>query len=95
LHIKPVIIKRFENGQSKANIGMVLDLNKSVLLQILSKCKEHIEQGKVASTSVSMQCSRNRSPILVEMENHLITWLEDCNQKQIPIGTNNMMVKSI
>jgi hypothetical protein len=28
-----------------------------------------------------------RSSISVEMENLLITWLEDCNQKQIPVGT--------
>jgi uncharacterized coiled-coil DUF342 family protein len=29
----------------------------------------------------------NRSSVLVEMENLLINWLKDCNQKRIPIGT--------
>jgi hypothetical protein len=29
------------------------------------------------------------------MENLLITWPEDCNQKQIPIGINNIMVKAL
>jgi hypothetical protein len=29
------------------------------------------------------------------MENLLITWLEDCNQKRIPTGTNNIMVKAV
>jgi hypothetical protein len=29
------------------------------------------------------------------MENLLTTWLEDCNQKRIPIGTNNIMVKAL
>jgi hypothetical protein len=29
------------------------------------------------------------------MENLLKTWLEDCNQKRIPIGTNNITVKAL
>jgi hypothetical protein len=29
------------------------------------------------------------------MENLLITWLEDFNQKRIPIGTNNIMVDAL
>jgi hypothetical protein len=29
------------------------------------------------------------------MENLLITWLEDCNQKRIPTGTNNITVKAL
>jgi hypothetical protein len=33
--------------------------------------------------------------MLVEMENLLITWLEDCSQKRIPIGINNIMVKAL
>jgi hypothetical protein len=28
------------------------------------------------------------------MENILISWLEDCNQKRITIGTNNTLVKA-
>jgi hypothetical protein len=28
------------------------------------------------------------------MENLLATWLEDCNQKRIPIRTNNMTVQA-
>jgi hypothetical protein len=29
------------------------------------------------------------------MEYLLITWLKDCNQKRIPTGTNNIMVKAL
>jgi hypothetical protein len=53
----------------------------------VSKSNEYKEQGKVASTSFSIRCARNRSSVLVEMENLLITWLEVCSQKRIPIGT--------
>jgi hypothetical protein len=80
------IIKRFDNGQSKASISRALGLNESTVRLILSKSNEYKEQGKAASTSFSIWCARNRSSILVEMENVLITWLEDCNQKRIPIG---------
>ena len=89
------IIKRFDSGQSKATIDIALGLNDSTVRQILSKPKEYLEQGKVASTTFSMQCTKSRSPILVEMENLLITRLEDCSQKRIPIGTKNIMVKAL
>jgi hypothetical protein len=81
------IIKRFDNGQSKASISRALGLSGSTVRLILSKSNEYKEQGKAASTSFSIRCTRNRSSILVEMENLLITWLEDCNQKRTPIGT--------
>jgi hypothetical protein len=81
------IIKRFDNGQSKASISRALGLNGSTVRLILSKSNEYKEQGKVASTSFSIRCTRNRNSVLVEMENLLITWPEDCNQTRIPIGT--------
>jgi hypothetical protein len=87
LDTKLDIIKRFDNGQSKASISRALGLNGSTVRLIVSKCNEYKEQGKVTSTSFSIRCTRNRSSILVEMQNLLITWLEDCNQKRIPIGT--------
>jgi hypothetical protein len=94
LDTKPDIIKRFDNGQSKAGISRALRLNESTVRLILSKSNEYKDQGKVASTSFSIRCTRNKSSILVEMENLLITSLEDCNQKRIPTGTNNVMVKA-
>jgi hypothetical protein len=87
LDMKLDIIKRFDNGQSKASISRALGLNESTVRLILYKSNEYKEQGKVASTSLSIRCTRNRSSVLVEMENILITWPEDCNQKRIPIGT--------
>jgi hypothetical protein len=87
LDTKLDIVKRFDNGQTKASISRALGLSESTVRLILSKSDEYKEQGKVASTSFSIWCTRNRSSIFVEMENLLITWLEDCNQKLIPIGT--------
>jgi hypothetical protein len=95
LDTKLDIIKRFDNGQSKASTSRSLGLNQSTVRLILSKSNEYKEQGKVTSTSFSIRCARNRNFILVEMENLLIIWLEDCNQKRIPIGTNNVMVKAL
>jgi hypothetical protein len=89
------IIKQFDNGQSKASISRALGLSESTVRLIVSKSNEYKEQGKVASTSFSILCTRNRGSILVEMENLLITWLEDCNQKRIPIDSNNIMVKAL
>jgi hypothetical protein len=77
LDTKLDIIKRFDNSQSKVSISRALGLNESTVRLILSKSNEYKEHGKVASTSFSIRCSRNRSSILVEMKNLLITWLED------------------
>jgi hypothetical protein len=81
------IIKRFDNGQSKASISRALGLSGSTVRLIVSRSDEYKEPGKVASTFFSIRCTRNRSSILVEMENALITWPENCNQTRIPIGT--------
>jgi hypothetical protein len=73
LVMKLDIIKRFDDGQSKASISGALGLNESTVRLILSKSNEYKEQGKVASTSFSIQCTWNRSSILVVLENLLIT----------------------
>jgi DNA invertase Pin-like site-specific DNA recombinase len=51
LDTKLDIIKRFDNGHSKASIGRALGLNGSTVRLIVSKSNEYKEQGKVASTS--------------------------------------------
>jgi hypothetical protein len=63
------IIKRFDNGQTKARISRALGPSGSTVRLILSKSNEYKEQGNVASTSFGIRCTRNRSSILVEMEN--------------------------
>jgi DNA invertase Pin-like site-specific DNA recombinase len=79
LDTKLDIIKLFDNGQSKASISRAQGLSGSTVRLIVSKSNEYKEQGKVASTSFSIRCTRNRSSVSVEMENILITSVEDCN----------------
>jgi hypothetical protein len=89
------IIKRFDNGQSKANINRAQGLNEFRFnTTILPISNEYTEQGRVALASFSIQCTRNRGSILIEMEYLLIIWLEECNKKRIPIGTNDITVKA-
>lgn len=65
LDMKLDIIERFDNGQS---ISRALGLNESTVWLILSKSNEYTEQSKVPSASSSMQCTTNRSFVLVEVE---------------------------
>ncbi|XP_023223840.1 tigger transposable element-derived protein 1-like isoform X1 [Centruroides sculpturatus] len=95
LDTKLEIIKRFKCVKSKSKIASEFGFNESTIRTILSKSDEYSKQGKVASTSASMQCTRNRSAIMVEMEDLLIIWLEDCNQKKIPISGFNIMAKAL
>jgi hypothetical protein len=52
------IIKRFDNGHSKASICRALGLNESTVLLIVSKFNEYKEQGKVASTFIEYGAPR-------------------------------------
>ena len=52
------------------------------------------KQRKVASTSFRLNCTRNRKPLTVEME-HSLLWIEDCNQKQIPVSLALKLVAAL
>jgi hypothetical protein len=95
LETKLEIIKRFDNGETKTKIGEDLGFPESTIRTILKKSSEYQEKGKIASTSSSVQCTRNRTRIMIEMEDLLIIWLEDCNQKRIPIDGNNIKIKAL
>jgi hypothetical protein len=60
LDTKLDIIKRFNNGQSKASISRALGLKESAVRLIVYKSNENKEQGKVASTFFGIRCTRNR-----------------------------------
>lgn len=89
------IIKRFDNGENKAYISRALGLSQSTVRAILSKASKYREKGKTTFALSSMQCTRNRSPLMIEIEDLLLTWLEECNQKRIPVHGNNIQLKAL
>ena len=95
LQYKLDIIKRFDNGERKARIASELGMHESTVRDILKKSNQYLEKGDVVSTSYEMQCTRNRSEIMIEMEDLLLLWLEDCSRKCIKINSNDIMMKAL
>lgn len=52
-------------------------------------------KSKIASTSSSMQYTRNRTRLMIEMEDLFFIGLEACNQKCIRIDGNNVKIKAL
>ena len=70
-------------------------INESTIRSILSKSDEHLEQAKTASAQFLDQRTRNRSAIMVDMEDLLSLWLEDRKQRHMPIDFKNIRIKAM
>lgn len=71
-------VTRFEKGSSQAKIGQDLALLEIVVWTKLEKSNEYKKEGKVAS-SFRLNDTRNRKPLLVEMEYFILLWIENGN----------------
>ncbi len=60
------VIKRFNDGEC----------NKLTIWAILNKASEYQHQGTLVSRSVSKQCSRNKTGVIIEMEDLLFFGLK-------------------
>jgi hypothetical protein len=59
----------------------------STVRKIIKQAGEIKEKGKIASASCGLQTTtRNRSVTMRETERLLTVWIEDCNQKRIPLS---------
>lgn len=72
------VIRRFEDGNSQAKTGQDLGLLGIVVLTKLEKSNEYKKEGKVPS-SFRFNDTRDRKPLLVEMECFLLLWIENGN----------------
>ena len=86
MQVKLDIIKRSKNGETPTNIDRSLGLSRSTVATIL-KDKEHIivhvkGSAPMKATVITKQCSG----LIIEMERLLVLWLEDQNQRRIPVS---------
>lgn len=95
LNQKLEIIKRFEKGERKIDIGRALGLNEATVRTILRESEKFKREGQKASTSIGTQSTRNRSDKMIEMERLLLIWIEDCNHTRIPLSTNIIKTKAL
>ncbi|XP_044522035.1 uncharacterized protein LOC123238854 [Gracilinanus agilis] len=89
------VIERHERGHSNSKIGRDIGMPESTVRNIIKHAGEIKKKGKVASTFCGLQTTtRNRSITMIEMERLLAVWIEDCNQKCIPLTRAAIQTKA-
>jgi len=94
IELKMEIIKRSERGETPTNIGKALGFSRSTIGTII---KDKVRIMEHVKGSVPMQATiitKQRSGLLIEMEKLLVIWLEDQNQRNIPISLGLVQEKA-
>ena len=86
METKVDIIKRSEKGETPTNIGNLLGLSRSTVATIIKDKQRIMEHVKGSAPMKSTVITKQRSGLLIEMEKLLILWIEDQNQRRIPIS---------
>ena len=86
MEIKVDIVKRSERGESTTNIGRALDLSRSIVATIIKDKERILSHVKGSAPMQSTVITKQRSGLLIETERLLNLWLEDQNQRRIPVS---------
>ena len=86
METKVDIIKRSEKGETPTNIGNLLGLSRSTVATIIKDKNRIMDHVKGSAPMQSTVITKQRSGLIIEMERLLVLWLEDQNQRRIPIS---------
>ena len=91
------ILRRFENGQKKAQIARDLGMSESTIRNIIKR-KEELKKFKqiheAFGPSISIHQTKIRSSAIETMERLLVTWIENCNQQNIRLDISKIQAKA-
>ena len=94
MKVKLDIIKRSKNGEIPTNIGRSHSLSRSTVATILEDKERIIEHVKGSAPMQATVITKQRSGLIIEMERLLVLWLEDQNQRRIPVSLMVIQVKA-
>jgi len=94
IELKMEIIKRSERGETPTNIGKVLGYSRSTIGTILKDKERIMEHVKGFVPMKATIITKQRSGLLIEMERLLVIWLEDQNQRNMPISLGLVQEKA-
>ncbi|KAF7235282.1 Tigger transposable element-derived protein 1 [Varanus komodoensis] len=83
---KVEIIKRSERGETPSVIGKALGFSRSTVGTILKDKVRIMEHVKGSIPMGATIITKQRSGLIIEMERLLLIWLEDQNQRNIPVS---------
>ncbi|KAK3873871.1 hypothetical protein Pcinc_021162 [Petrolisthes cinctipes] len=95
LAVKLDIIKRNESGQGPSEIGRTLGLSASTVGTILKNAPRLKEVGESVTPTTATKLSRSRDCVMENMERLLSTWIEDCNQRNMPLCLKLIQEKAL
>uniref|UniRef100_A0A3Q1EIV1 HTH CENPB-type domain-containing protein n=1 Tax=Acanthochromis polyacanthus TaxID=80966 RepID=A0A3Q1EIV1_9TELE len=86
MEVKLDIIKRSEKGERPTNIGRLLGLNRTTVSTIIGDKKRILEHVRRSAPMKSTVITKKRSGLILEMERLLVLWLEDQQQRCLPVS---------
>ncbi|XP_068205598.1 tigger transposable element-derived protein 1-like [Palaemon carinicauda] len=86
MEVKLDIIKQSKNGEMPKNIARSLGLSRSTVATILKDKKCIVEHVKGSVPMKATVITKQHSGLIIEMERLLVLWLEDQNQRRIPVS---------
>lgn len=95
LSVKIAILDRLKSGESIRSITEDLGFNESTIRTIRKDEEKIRNYVSWTSPQVLSKCSATKNLIYSKMETLLNLWMEDCNQKRIPLSTSILQAKSI
>lgn len=94
LDIKSKIISRLESGESVSSVGRAFGLNESTVRSIRAQ-KNIIKQSFRECTLTSAKITKKvRDPIVEKLENILIEWIKDNNNRRIETDSKAIRTKA-
>ncbi|XP_064092997.1 tigger transposable element-derived protein 1-like isoform X2 [Macrobrachium nipponense] len=93
MDVKLDIIKRSEKGETNTEIGRSLGLSRTTVLSIVKDKQRILEHVKIVGPNETV-ITKQRTANLVEMETLLVTWLEDQNQRHVPVSLSMIQEKA-
>ncbi|XP_072270768.1 tigger transposable element-derived protein 1-like [Pyxicephalus adspersus] len=94
MEIKVEIIKRAERGETPSVIGRALGYSRSTIGSILKDKRRIMEHVNGHTPMNATIITKQHSGLIIEMERLLIIWIEEQNQRNMPISLSLVQEKA-
>lgn len=92
---KNKIINDFEHGLNIASLAKKYNYSYATIANICKRDSQKIKDTATKNITGIDASTKIRPVIMTKMESLLYIWIEDCNQKGLPLGMQNIILKSI
>ncbi|XP_036599095.1 tigger transposable element-derived protein 1-like [Trichosurus vulpecula] len=94
LHVKLEVLRRFAAGEKLSRIAKALGLSTSTVATIRDNEDKIRASSQAATPQVATKLTRSRSLVMENMERLLSVWIEDQNQRGVPVNVSTIQEKA-